>query len=461
MKRRRLLATVVGTTAATLALSSCSFGGWVYNADLPGGAKLGSHPLTLTADFSDVLDLVPQSSVKVNNVAVGRVSHISLEPDGHSAKVTLQVNRDASLPVGTTARIEQTSLLGEKYVALVPPGSEAADGTDAAPAASVQAGPQLKDGAKLPLSSTSESVEVEQVLGALSLVLNGGGIGQFQEISRELQKVGSGRTEQIRDFLDEVNRFVSTLDQRKGAITSALDGLDHLSTALQKDDDKISNALDNLSPGMKVLSDQRPQLVAMLESLNKLSDITVSTLDKSQKDMVADFKTLDPILTKLAQAGSDLPNSLQILLTYPFPDSVLGAIKGDYLNVFMTTNFRTIPSGCAEEGCAWPAVGRTSAGASKRTGGLPPAPPTASEAPPTLLPATDSPIAGASSDSVPGPSILSQGPSSSSSSSGSSSSGARGSGSASPTAGGSSGSASGSSSPSGSDAPASSASEGR
>lgn len=403
--KRRLLASAAVTAVAAIALSGCSFGGWVYNADLPGGAKLGSNPLTLTADFADVLDLVPQSSVKVNNVAVGRVSRITLEPDGHSAKVTLQVNRDATLPQGTTARIEQTSLLGEKYVALVPPAGTV----------NVAAGNELQNGDKLPLASTSEAVQVEQVLGALSMVLNGGGIGQFQEISRELQKINDGRTGEIRDFLDQINRFVSTLDARKDSITAALDGLDHLSTALKADDEKIANALDNLSPGMKVFSDQRPQLVAMLESLDKLSDVTVSTLDKSQKDIVADFKTLDPILTQLAKAGSDLPNSLQILLTYPFPDSVLGAIKGDYLNVFMTTNFRTVPSGCAEEGCAWPQVGGTSVGASNRIGGIPPAAPTGNEAPPTLLPATDSPMPGASSASVPGPSILTQTPSPSSS----------------------------------------------
>ena len=405
--RRRLIASAAVTAVAAVALSGCSFGGWVYNADLPGGAKLGSHPLKLTADFADVLDLVPQSSVKVDNVAVGRVSSIALEPDGHSAKVTLEVNRDATLPVGTTARIEQTSLLGEKYVALVRPTTGATTG--------VPAGQLLESGAKLPLSSTSEAVEVEQVLGALSMVLNGGGIGQFQEISRELQKVGNGRTGQIRDFLDQINRFVSTLDARKDSITAALDGLDHLSTALKQDDDKIANALDGLSPGMKVLSEQRPQLVAMLQSLDKLSDITVSTLDKSQKDMIADFKTLDPILTQLAKAGSDLPDSLQILLTYPFPDSVLGAIKGDYLNVFMTTNFRTVPSGCAEEGCAWPQVGSTSVGASKRIGTLPLAAPTVNEAPPTLLPATDSPMPGSATPTVPGPSLLSQTPSSTSS----------------------------------------------
>jgi phospholipid/cholesterol/gamma-HCH transport system substrate-binding protein len=392
---RRLMAGGVAVAALTMALSGCSMGGWVYNANLPGGAKLGSDPITLTADFADVLDLVPQSSVKLDDVAVGRVSHITLEPDGHSARVTLQVNRSADLPAGTTARLEQTSLLGEKYVALVPP------------AQTVQAGPRLKSGDKLPLSATSEAVDVEQVLGALSMVLNGGGIGQFQEISRELQQVNDGRTGQIRDFLTQLDRFVSGLNDRKDAITSALDGLDRLSTTLKGDDDEIARALDGLSPGMKVLAEQRPQLVTMLTALDKLSDVTVSTLDKSQKDMVADFKTLDPILTQLAKAGADLPNSLQILLTYPFPDSVLGAIKGDYLNVFMTTNFRTLPANCAGEGCAWPQVGGGSAAASARTGTLPLAA-SATDAPPTLLPPTDTPLPGASNSAVPGPSILPQ-----------------------------------------------------
>lgn len=340
---KRLITTAVLGVASALALSGCSLGGWVYNADLPGGAKLGSHPITVTADFADVLDLVPESSVKVDDVAVGRVTRIALEPDGHSARVTLKVNRDADLVAGTTARLEQSSLLGEKYVALVPPSTR----STAAPLAS---------GAHLALSSTSAAVDVEQVLGALSLVLNGGGIAQFKEISEELQKISAGRTGEIRDFLTQINRFVSTLDQRKDAITAALDGLDHLSTTLQGDDDKIAHALDGLSPGMKVLAQQEPQLVTMLKSLDKLSDVTVDTLDKSQKDMVADLKTLDPILTQLGKAGKSLPDALQILVTYPFPDSVLDAIKGDYFNAFITTNFRTVPRGCSGIGCAWPQV---------------------------------------------------------------------------------------------------------
>lgn len=385
---RRVAACAV-VSAAALALSGCGLlSGGVYETPLPGGADVGSKPLRITADFEDVLDLVPQSSVKVDNVSVGRVQKITLNKDGRSARVTLVVNRSADLPAGTTARLQQTSLLGEKYVGLVRPETPAA-------------GPRIQSGARLGLSDTSQAAQVEQVLGSLSMVLNGGGIGQFQEISRELQKISAGRTGDVKKSLRQIEAFVSDLDDRKESITSALDGLARLSTTLDADKDKIASALDGLSPGMRVLADQRKQLVAMLRSLDRLSSVTVDTLDAAQDDIVADLTALEPILQQLAKSGQDLPASLQILLTYPFPDSVLGAIKGDYLNVFLETNFRTLPNGCDAVGCSWPQVedpnapAPAAADSSRR----------ARKAPsPSLLPPTSSAVPGLPTPTVPVPS---------------------------------------------------------
>ena len=41
----------------------------------------------LTIQFDDVLDLVPQSAVKVDGVPVGRVDDVSVGPDGWTADV--------------------------------------------------------------------------------------------------------------------------------------------------------------------------------------------------------------------------------------------------------------------------------------------------------------------------------------------------------------------------------------
>jgi len=406
----------------------------VYDAPLPGGADVGDHPITVTAEFTDVLDLVPQSSVKVDNVAVGRVTDISLAKDGDAAEVEMLVRGDLDLPADTSARLQQTSLLGEKYVALIRPERDAGDGDGVVTTAS------LSDGAVLPTGETDAAATAEQVLGALSLVLTGGGVGQFQEISRELQKVGTGRTGEIREFLTQAHRFVGVLDRRRGAITAAIDGLARLGETLDGDREQIAHVLDEISPGMKVLVEQRPQFTKMLTALDRLSKVTVRTLNASQKDMVADFKALAPILEQLAKAGSDLPHSLEILFTYPFPDSVLSAIKGDYINVFMTTNFRTLPAGCAAIGCLWPQPGAGSPAARSGRLSLP------DEPPPAMLPSTDNAVPGVPSSSVPGPSILPGEPGSSSPSDSSGPSGSPSdSGSADP-----SGSESGSGSPSGS-----------
>ena len=403
--RRASLATAA-VAAGSVLLSGCGLlSGGVYETPLPGGADVGSDPITLTADFDDVLDLVPQSSVKVDDVAVGRVSKITLNPGGESAKVTLVVNRDTELPAGTTARLEQTSLLGEKFVSLERPADpDAASGDSDSAVSSTPAptGPPLTDGDEIPLADTSEAANVESVLGSLSLVLNGGGIQQFNEISRELRKVSEGRPEEIKQFLNQLQQFVETLDDRKESITDALDALASLSTTLNDDKDKIVNALDGLEPGLAVIADQREQLVDMLQALQKLSDVTVRTLDASQDDIVGSLKALEPVVDNLAKAGSDLPNSLQILLTYPFPDSVLGAIKGDYMNVFVTTNYSG--GSCTVDSCEQPTDPNYPPGGDADLPGGSNAAALARAVSPSLLPPTSSPSPGIPTPTVPVPS---------------------------------------------------------
>ncbi|NGO71196.1 MlaD family protein, partial [Streptomyces boncukensis] len=97
---------------------------------LPGGADLGGHPYTVTAEFRNVVNLFPHSAVKVNDVAVGRVTKVSLGEGQWHATVTMKVNGKVELPRGAYAHLEQSSLLGEKYIQLTAPktGKREGDG---------------------------------------------------------------------------------------------------------------------------------------------------------------------------------------------------------------------------------------------------------------------------------------------------------------------------------------------
>jgi phospholipid/cholesterol/gamma-HCH transport system substrate-binding protein len=308
-------------------LAGCSDGGFngLYGTPLPGGADVGDHPYHVTALFTDVLDLVPQSSVKVNDVAVGRVDKITLTPDTRSALVAMTVNGDIALPANARAELKQSSLLGEKFVELSVPAAEPATG-------------KLGDGAQIPLGRTNRNPEVEEVLGALSLLLNGGGVEQIQKISHELNDALSGNEPEIRALLSRVDDLATQLDGHKTEILRAIDGLGKLSKTLTGQTQNLTNALDNLAPGLKIVTDQRDQLVGMLNALNTLSGVAVDTVTKSRDQLVANLKALQPTLTKLGEAGQNLPNALQILLTYPFPDYAGNVIKGDYANVEANVN---------------------------------------------------------------------------------------------------------------------------
>lgn len=307
-------------TLGVFSVPTPSFDG-IEELPLPGGADLGAHPYTVTADMQDVLSLVPHSAVKVNDVSVGRVTDISLAGGGSwTARVTMRINGDVDLPADAAARLEQSSLLGEKYVQLVAPP----DGTGT-----------LRDGDRIPLSRTGRNTEVEEVFGALSLLLNGGGVNQLKTITTELNAALDGREPQVRSALRRINTLVTDLDDHRGDITAALDGVNRLSATLSHRKKDVTTVLSDLSPGLKTLEKQRGSLLAMLRALDRLEGVAVATIDAGKEDMVGDLKAIAPTLRALADSGKDLPDSLQVLLTYPFTDEVLRGVKGDYLNAYL------------------------------------------------------------------------------------------------------------------------------
>jgi phospholipid/cholesterol/gamma-HCH transport system substrate-binding protein len=319
IRRARRLAAVA--TAAVLLTSGCGvLSGGLRGVDLPGGAALGDDPYRLTIEFTDVVDLVPQSLVKVADVPVGTVTDIAVGPDW-TAQVTVLVNGDVALPPDAQARLRTTSLLGEKFVELLAP-ENAASG-------------RIEDGATIPLLRTSRAAEVEEVLGALSLLLNGGGIAQIRTIANELNQALEGNEPEIRALLDDLNTLVGALDDHKSEITRAIDEVNRLAGTLRDRRGQIATALEHLPPGLRELEEQRGKLVDMLQALDRLSGVATDVVNRSRDDVVADLELLKPILAKLVESGPDLVNSLSLLPTFPFSDGTVDAFAGDYSNLYV------------------------------------------------------------------------------------------------------------------------------
>lgn len=319
---RRTLTVLASVLACLTALSGCDFRG-IHSLPLPGGAGTGGDAYTVVIEFSDVTALVPQSAVKRDNVTVGTVTDIELE--GWHAKVTARIKEDVRLPANASAKVAQTSLLGEKYVQLGGPASGKPRG-------------RLQDGARIPLARTGRYPEVEQVLSALSLLLNGGGLAQLRTINNELNAALSGRQDAIRDVLNKLDTFVGGLEEQKADIVRALEGLERLTGTLAEQKQTLANAVDRIEPAIGILNEQQKDLTNMLVALSDLGDVATRVINQSQEDLVSNLRDLEPILDRLEASGDDLAEALPLLATFPFPSTTRQGIRGDFVNLSVTAD---------------------------------------------------------------------------------------------------------------------------
>lgn len=306
-------------TAAVLALAGCT-GGGLADLPLPGGAPSGPA-YRVVVEFTDVLDLVPRSAVKVNDVTVGSVERVWL--DGWTARVRVRLADTVRLPDNATAAVRQTSLLGEKFVELAAPAGEPRQG-------------RLSDGDVIPLSRTRRAAEVEEVLGALGLLLNGGGLAQLRTINQEIATALDGREGEAKEALRQLDAFIGGLDAQREDIVRAIDALDRLSARLSEQRATVGAAVEALGPGLRVLAEQRAQLTATLTALGELGTVGTRVIAASRDDTLASIEALRPILDQLVRAGDALPRALDFMLSFPFPPNVTRAIVGDAVNLHAT-----------------------------------------------------------------------------------------------------------------------------
>jgi phospholipid/cholesterol/gamma-HCH transport system substrate-binding protein len=317
----------------------------VYPPDqlpLPGLAGRGDGAYTITIDLPDAQNVVQNQDVRLQDVVVGNIDRLEFV-DWH-ARATVRIDGGTRLPANTTARVAQKSLLGAEFVELEAPPADKADAR------------LLGDGDAIPLASAGSYPETEEVLAALSTVLNGGGLNQLKTINNELALALHGHEGDAKQLIHTLSDFVGTLDGRKADIVRAIDSLDRLSTRLNQDPDVVARAVDTIPAGLAELEGQRRDLVDALVAVDRLGTVARGVIREDKGDLVDNLEQLEPTLRKLADSGNNLTDSISGILTPPFPTNSTypTVIRGDYGNLFavfdvqpinLLRNFGALPPG--------------------------------------------------------------------------------------------------------------------
>lgn len=315
---RRRWAASLAMAVAVAGMSGCGWRG-LNSLPLPGTEGNGPGSYAIQAQMPDVNNIQQNSRVRVADVTVGHVTKI--ERQGWHALVTMRLNGDVNLPANATAKIGTTSLLGSYHIELGLPKGEAPQG-------------KLREGSVIPLAHGGAYPSTEQTLAALSLVLNGGGLGQIEDITAAFSTAFRGREQDLRGLIGQLDKFAAFLNDQSGDIIAATDSLNNLVGKFAAQQPVLDHALATIPDALAVLNDERDKLVDAADQLSKFSALTVDSVEKTKANLVKELRQVGPVLESLANAGPSLTRSLSLLATFPFPNETFENFqRGDYANL--------------------------------------------------------------------------------------------------------------------------------
>jgi virulence factor Mce-like protein len=310
-----------------LSLTGCAFHG-LNSLPLPGTVGRGHDATLYHVELANVGTLEANSPVMLGDVIVGSVSRLTVR--GWHADVEISVKPDVVLPANAVATVGQTSLLGSMHIALDPPLGEQPTG-------------RLAPGARLGLDRSSTYPSTEQTLSSLSVLVNGGGLGKIGDLVAEFNAALSGREDKIRDLLVRLDDFVGMLADQRDDINGTIDAVNRLAGTFAGQSDVITSALQKIPPALDVLIKERPRITTALQKFGDFSDTATRLINATQDDLVTNLRNLEPTVRALADVGPNLGTVLSYAPFYPYPQNFIDrAIRGDYLNEFITFDF-TVP----------------------------------------------------------------------------------------------------------------------
>jgi phospholipid/cholesterol/gamma-HCH transport system substrate-binding protein len=204
---RRMRSVIAGTVAAML-LSSCA-SITVDALPQPGSPPGPSYDIVI--EFSNVLNLPDRAKVVLDGTTVGVVTQVDLKSD--HVDVAAQIESSVAVPSNTRATLQQSTVLGDTYVALErPPTGESATSAMAA-------------GSRVPLSQTTSPPQLEDTLANLANFVGSGAVQRAQNTIIGINNVTPSKAGELRNMVSRVAADLSDVSNNIDMVDKWLDGV--------------------------------------------------------------------------------------------------------------------------------------------------------------------------------------------------------------------------------------------
>ena len=248
------------------------------------------RPYTLKGRFAATGGVGQNAEVTYLGVPVGTVTCV--ERDVGAVLVSMDIDRDVEIPLGSSANIQRKSAIGEPIVDFRPPAGLEDDGTP------------MPKGSKdfvIPIEQTTVPLELSELLrsasrlvasippdavatllreAAIGLQGNEAALRSLGDASDELGTTLASRTATLDRLSQNNTALTKLLADKSGTITTTLEDLDLLAKTLRAGQADTNRLLDEgpkfFSETASLVESTRPDVDCSLDVLGQVIDITTS-----------------------------------------------------------------------------------------------------------------------------------------------------------------------------------------
>lgn len=249
-----------------------------------------------SANFSEAAGLKPDAEVRVAGVKVGNVRAVEL--DGDKVRVDMQVSQ-AWIGNQTTASIQIKTVLGQKYVALDPQGSELADPNDV-----------------IPLSRTTSPYDVVEAFSDAADQIEEVDTNQLATSMRTLSDAFSGTPADLRASLDGLTRLSETIASRDQKVQELLEATKDTSKILADRNQEFERLINGAGQLLEELNNRQQSISQLLSSTITLSDALSGIVKDNQEQIGPTLETLRQVIEILDDQNENLRQSLTYLAPF-------------------------------------------------------------------------------------------------------------------------------------------------
>lgn len=264
--RRRHRTTRVGIVILALMLiSSCGFNPDRIALPEPGAGDRNE----LRIEFASVVNLPQGANVVSKGIRIGRLESITLGEN--SADLEVSVDASVPIPASTRAELRQTSMLGDIFIALIPPTGDL--------------GPILGDGATIPLSQTDPGPQVEEIIKNLAEFINGGSVLRMQDALADVNRAVDSSRSPLRAVstltaediaaasasTDEFDRILKSLQDMTGAMAAKPAQLSDLMS--ESGGKRFVTIVDAVTAGLQLVFNISPLTTGLLWTVPRLAQL--------------------------------------------------------------------------------------------------------------------------------------------------------------------------------------------